>query len=35
MNWRDAWTLFTQLFSVTMPNESNRLSSIINYINSF
>ena len=35
MKWRDAWTLFTQLFSTTMPSEAARLSSIITYINSF
>jgi hypothetical protein len=33
MGWRDAWNWFTQIFSVVMPNETNRNLSIINYVN--
>ena len=33
LNWRDAWNQLCALFSTTLPNEANRIVSIINYIN--
>lgn len=34
LNWRDAWNQLITLFGTTLPNETNRIASIIAYINS-
>lgn len=35
MSWRDAWNTLSQWISTTLISEVNRVTSVINYVNSF